>query len=52
MFGYWVTLRKLGTGRILVTGRRGRRHIRLLGDFKETREYWKDRNEGKTKKKT
>ena len=47
-----MTLRKLETGRVLVTGRPGRRRFRLLGDLKETRDYLKDRNDGKTKKKT
>jgi hypothetical protein len=32
-------------GRIEVTGRHGRRHKQLLDDFKETREYWKLKEE-------
>jgi hypothetical protein len=35
-----------------VAGIRGRRRNRLLGDVKETREHWKDRNDGKTKQKS
>jgi len=46
-----VNLRKLETGRLLVTGRRGRRRIRILGEFKETRD-WKIVSDGKTRKKT
>jgi hypothetical protein len=32
-------------GRIKVTGRRGRRHFQLLDDLKETRGYWKLKEE-------
>ena len=46
-----MNLRKLETERLLVTGRRGRRSIRLLGDFKETGD-WKGISDGKTRKKT
>jgi hypothetical protein len=32
-------------GRIVVAGRRGRRHEQLLNDLKETEGYWKLKDE-------